>query len=95
MKNLLIILTLISGAACTSAYKNAYKLSYQEKNSNNYLAEQAHETVKKNVRKKEVRARIAHRNQMKLEKRLHEMNDASINRANPHQKRAKRPNPFY
>jgi hypothetical protein len=92
MKNLLIILVAILTVSCS---KNSYKLSYYEKNSNNYLAEQSQETVKKNEHKKEVRSSVAHRKQMKLEKYLHEVNDVSINRINAHQKRVKKPGVFY
>jgi hypothetical protein len=95
MKYLLIVLIIPLISSCSNGYKNAYKMSYYEKNSNNYLAEQAHEIVKKNERKKETRSRVAHKKQLKLEKYLHEINDASINRINPHQRRVKKPNPFY
>ena len=94
MKNLLIILIVFITSSCSS-YKNAYKLSEHEKNANNYLAGQAHEIVRKNVHHREARFKSAHKKQMKLEKNLQEMNNASINRINPHQKRVKKPSPFY
>jgi uncharacterized protein YxeA len=94
MKNLLIILISLIVTSCSS-YKNAYKMSTYEKNANNYLVLQAQEMVKKNERKKDARSRQAHKKQIKLEKYLHEINDASTNRINPHHRRAKRPSPFY